>query len=153
VLGASEGANRINAAQVAGERGVRVHEEKQPGGGAAIALQLHTRGGAALTARAGVALGAPRLLELEGTPIEAPLQGTLLVVRNSDVPGVIGKLGTVIGEHNINIANFALGRAGGDAQGTALAVIQVDGAASAALIRQLRAVEAVHEVRVVELPA
>ena len=96
---------------------------------------------------------AARLLELEGTPIEAPLQGTLLVVRNSDVPGVIGKLGTVIGEHNINIANFALGRAGGEAQGTALAVIQVDGAVSSALIRQLRGVEAVHEVRVVELQA
>jgi D-3-phosphoglycerate dehydrogenase len=153
VLGASEGANRINAAQVAGERGVRVHEEKQPGGGSTITLQLHTRAGATLSARAGVALGAPRLLELEGTPIEAPLQGTLLVVRNSDVPGVIGKLGTVIGEHNINIANFALGRASGDAQGTALAVIQVDGAASPALVRQLRAVDAVHEVRVVELPA
>jgi D-3-phosphoglycerate dehydrogenase len=153
ILGASEGANRINAAQVASERGVRVHEEKQPGGASAITLQLHTRGGAALSARAGVALGGPRLLELEGTPIEAPLQGTLLVVRNSDVPGVIGKLGTVIGEHNINIANFALGRAGGDAHGTALAVIQVDGDASPELVRQLRAVEAVHEVRVVQLPA
>ncbi len=153
ILGASEGANRINAAQVAGERGIRVHEEKT-GGSSAIALALHTRNGGCLRARAGVALSgqSARLLALEGTPIEAPLQGTLLVVRNSDVPGVIGKLGTVVGEHGINIANFALGRAEGPSQGSALAVIQIDGAATPGLLRQLRAVEAVHEVRPVTLP-
>ena len=73
------------------------------------------------------------------------------MVRNSDVPGVIGKLGTVVGEHRINIANFALGRGEGFAQGTALAVIQIDGEATAALLRQLRAIPAVHEVQLVEL--
>ncbi len=154
VLGQSEGANRINAAQLAAERGVRVHEEAAPGGGSAVTLTLHTRDGGTLAARAGIALNSSgaRLLQLEGIAIEAPLEGTLLVVRNSDVPGVIGKLGTVVGEHGINIANFALGRAEGAAQGTALAVIQIDGAAAPALLRQLRAVEAVHEVRLVELP-
>ena len=154
VLGQSEGANRINAAQAAAERGVRVHEEKLAGGSSAIAITLHGRSGATLTAHAGVALAstAPRLLQLERIAIEAPLEGTLLVVRNSDVPGVIGKLGTVVGEHGINIANFALGRAEGSGKGTALAVIQIDGEASPALLAQLRAVEAVHEVRPVRLP-
>ncbi len=152
VLRSSEGANRINAAQVARERGVHVHEATH-GGGSAIALTLHTRGGGTLAARAGVALNATgaRLLQLEDIAIEAPLAGTLLVVRNSDVPGVIGKLGTVVGEHGINIANFALGRGQGAGQGTALAVIQVDGEATPALLRQLRAVDAVHEVRLAEL--
>ncbi len=155
ILGGSEGANRINAAQVASERGVRVHEEKTPGGSPTVAITLHTRDGSTLAARAGVALsraGEARLLHLEGIAIEAPLGGTLLVVRNSDVPGVIGKLGTVLGEHGINIANFALGRAQGAAQGTALAVIQMDGEATPALLRQLRAVEAVHGVRLIKLP-
>ena len=152
VLGASEGANRINAAQIAGERGIRVHEDRQPTGAGAVTLTLHPRNGSRLSARAGVALSgqSARLLALEDTPIEAPLQGTLLVVRNSDVPGVIGKLGTVVGEHGINIANFALGRAAG--QGSALAVMEIDGEATPALLRQLRAVEAVHEVRPVALP-
>ena len=155
VLGQSEGANRINAAQVAAERGVRVHEEAAHGGGSSVALALHTRSGSRLAASAGVALPArgARLLQLEGIAIAAPLAGTLLVVRNSDVPGVIGRLGTVVGEHVINIANFALGRAQGAAHGTALAVLQVDGEATPALLRQLRAVEAVHEVQLVELPA
>ncbi len=154
ILGQSEGANRINAAQVAGERGIRVHSEAAPEGDSTVGVALHTRRGHALAARAGAAPGSggARLLELEGIAIEAPLRGTLLVVRNSDVPGVIGRLGTVIGEHNINIANFALGRASGPGHGTALAVIQIDGQAGVPLLRQLRAVEAVHQVRVVELP-
>ena len=89
VLGASEGANRINAAGVASERSIRVHEEAQPAGASTVSLTLHARGGGRLSARAGVGPNgqSPRLLALEGTPIEAPLQGTLLVVRNSDVPG------------------------------------------------------------------
>ena len=150
-------ANRINAAEMARERGVQVSEVRQPGGAAAVTLALHTRAGAVLTARAGVAAGTPRLLQLEGIHIEALLVGTLLVVRNRDVPGVIGKLGTVIGEHGTNIANFALGRARAAGQagaaGTALAVIQIDGAATAALLAGLRAVSAVETVQLVELPA
>ena len=52
----------------------------------------------------------PRLLAFEGIDIETPLEGNLLVCRNLDVPGVIGKIGTTLGEHGVNIANFALGR-------------------------------------------
>jgi hypothetical protein len=52
----------------------------------------------------------PRLLEFDGIDIETPLEGNLLVCRNLDVPGVIGKIGTILGEHGVNIANFALGR-------------------------------------------
>ena len=55
----------------------------------------------------------PRLLSFDGIDIEAPLEGTLLAIRNRDVPGVIGRVGTILGEHRINIANFALGRANG----------------------------------------
>ncbi len=154
-----EGANRINAAQLAGERGVRVHEEHQPGGGSMLALTLHMPNGAVVAARAGASgsAGVARLLELQGTAIEAPLAGTLLVIRNSDVPGVIGRLGTVIGEHGINIANFALGRADGDGSPAgarmALAVIQIDGQGAPPLLDQLRNVEAVHTVQLVVLPA
>ncbi len=154
VLGQSEGANRVNAGALAAERGLRVHSSSDPSGSSTIQLALHSRDGHTITARAGTGSGNDaRLLELQGIRIEAPLTGTLLVVRNSDVPGVIGRLGTVLGNHGINIANFALGRAEGAAQGTALAVIQVDGAATPTLLHQLRAVEAVHEVRLVQLPA
>ena len=55
---------------------------------------------------------------LDGVPLEAPLTGTILLFENNDQPGVVGQLGTILGKHDINIANFALGRvAGGNAVG------------------------------------
>ena len=57
-----------------------------------------------------VAANNSRLILLNGVPIEAPLTGTLLLLANHDQPGVIGEVGTILGKHGINIANFALGR-------------------------------------------
>jgi len=157
LLEGSENVNRINAAAVAGERGIRVHEEKQDGhrGGAAnlLAIELHTPTGIS-HATATVIHGAqPRLLEFDGIDVEAPLEGHLLVCRNLDVPGVIGKIGTILGEHGVNIANFALGR---DRSGVepvkALAVVQVDAPVSQDVIDALLKIEALLEVRLVTLP-
>ena len=52
----------------------------------------------------------PRLTLLDGIEVEAPLEGTLLVIKNADKPGVIGQIGSILGRHGVNIANFALGR-------------------------------------------
>ncbi len=172
MLGHSDGVNRINAASVAAERGIRLHEQAQQGGigaaGSALRLTLHTRGHALSAfgtvlhhaphrAASGAATAsAPRLLSLDGIDIEAPLRGTLIALRNQDVPGVIGRIGTVIGEHGINVANFALGRADQShpsAHGMALAVLQVEGVVGDAVIKALRAIDAVAEVRLVRLDA
>ena len=64
-----------------------------------------------------VAANHSRLILLNGVPIEAPLNGTLLLLANNDQPGVIGEVGTILGKHGINIANFALGRSGTGAVG------------------------------------
>ena len=114
VLAHSDVVNRINALSVAAERGIRVHEEKKEegsgGAGTVLKLTLHT-GTGDKTASATVLHGSsPRLLSCDGIDIEAPLHGTLLFIRNLDVPGVIGRIGTILGEHKMNIANFALGR-------------------------------------------
>ncbi|MSO51338.1 MAG: phosphoglycerate dehydrogenase [Acidobacteria bacterium] len=69
-----------------------------------------------------VAANSSRLILLNGVPIEAPLTGTLLLLANHDQPGVIGEVGTILGKHGINIANFALGRNGMGA----VAVVNVD---------------------------
>jgi len=158
VLGPLEQVNRINAASVAAERGIRIHEEKKeaPRGGAGSVLQieLHTSN-AGITASGAVLHGtSPRLLHLDGIDIEAPLQGILLVLRNQDVPGVIGRVGTILGEHKINIANFALGRSRRDGAGesTALAVLQIDEPAPDAVLRELRSSPAITGVRQVTLP-
>jgi D-3-phosphoglycerate dehydrogenase len=162
VLAHSENVNAINAAAVAEERGIRLHESKVENGGAAsgLSVTLHTRGGEA-TATATVLHGRlPRLLASDGIDIEVPLHGTLIAIRNHDVPGVIGRVGTVLGEHQVNIANFALGRAAGsvsgaaakDGVGGAIAVVQVDGEITPAVIGALEAIEAVTRVRLVKLP-
>jgi D-3-phosphoglycerate dehydrogenase / 2-oxoglutarate reductase len=155
VLGHIEHINRINAASVAEERGIRLHEEKKEatlgGAGSVLKLSLHTSE-ATIAASGSVLHGtSPRLLNLDGIDIEAPLQGTLLAIRNKDVPGVIGRIGTILGEHQINIANFALGRSNGGASATALAVLQIDGEVTDAVLKELRAVPAITGVRQVTL--
>jgi len=114
LLSQSEHVNRINAATIAQERGIRIHEEKHESirGGAASVLSITLHDAAGSTKASGTVLHGdhPRLLAFEGMDIEAPLEGSLLVCRNLDVPGVIGNIGTVLGAQGVNIANFALGR-------------------------------------------
>jgi D-3-phosphoglycerate dehydrogenase / 2-oxoglutarate reductase len=155
VLGHSEQVNRINALSVAEERGIRVHEEKKDavsgGAGSVLKLTLHTRA-ADRSASATVLHGrSPRLLSCDGIDIEAPLQGTLLLFRNRDVPGVIGRIGTLLGEHRINIANFALGRKLHASGANALAVVQVDGQVTRPILDAFEAVDAITQVRLIEL--
>ncbi|MEO6807074.1 MAG: phosphoglycerate dehydrogenase [Edaphobacter sp.] len=173
--GEGEGAtaNRINAAAIAAERGIRIQEDKKEfttgGVGSVLKLVLHSSGvstgekGGNTSASATVLHGtSPRLLSYDGIDIEAPLNGTLVAIRNHDVPGVIGRIGTILGEHGLNIANFALGRATDPArtqaqrvpQGQALAVVQIDvpnASAATAAIEALRKVEAIASVRLIEL--
>lgn len=156
LLQGSENVNRINAAAVAQERGIRVHEEKQAShrGGAATVLTIELHSAAGQTGASATVIHGeqPRLLEFDGIDIEAPLEGNLLVCRNIDVPGVIGKIGTILGQHNVNIANFALGR---ERSGTkpvkALAAVQVDAPVSKEVLEALGTIEAIIDVRLVQL--
>jgi D-3-phosphoglycerate dehydrogenase / 2-oxoglutarate reductase len=158
VLAHSEAVNRINAASIAQERGIRIHEDKGGpaigGAGSVLKISLHTNTGEA-TASATVLHGnSPRLLNLDGIDIEAPLQGTLLILRNLDIPGVIGRIGTILGEQRINIANFALGRSARSRHipnGSALAVIQVDGEVTANALDALRTADGVTRAGAVTL--
>jgi D-3-phosphoglycerate dehydrogenase len=157
LLQGSENVNRINAAAVAEERGIRVHEQKQEShrGGAAtmLAIELHASTGTSHATATVIHGEQPRLLEFNGIDVEAPLEGHLLVCRNVDVPGVIGKIGTTLGEHGVNIANFALGRDRSGAKPVhALAVVQVDAPVSEDVLEALMKIEALLEVRPVKLP-
>jgi D-3-phosphoglycerate dehydrogenase len=66
----------------------------------------------------------PRLVELDGFRVEAVLDGLLLIYSNMDVPGVIGKIGTLLGQNNVNIAGMQLGRQ--QRGGRAVSVVNVD---------------------------
>jgi D-3-phosphoglycerate dehydrogenase len=157
LLAGSENVNRINAASVAGERGIRIHEIKEESerGGAAtvLTIKLHTAKGESSASATVIRDEQPRLLAFDGIDIETPLEGNLLVCRNLDVPGVIGKIGSILGEHGVNIANFALGRErSGPKPVKALALVQVDAPVSEKVLEALGTIEALLEARLVTLP-
>jgi D-3-phosphoglycerate dehydrogenase / 2-oxoglutarate reductase len=153
----SEHANLVNAAAIAGERGIKVRESKKPrpsSGGAANVLSVSLRTTAEEHRVRGTVLHEklPRLLGVDDIDVEAPLERNLVYMRNLDVPGVIGKIGTILGNHRINIANFSLGRqdkVSGTAE--AIAVVLVDSRVPEAVLEELRQVEAVKVARAMQL--
>ncbi|MDB3953376.1 phosphoglycerate dehydrogenase [Alphaproteobacteria bacterium] len=87
----------------------------------------------------------PRVVEINGTPIEAELGEHMLYVTNKDEPGVIGAIGGALGTAGVNIATFHLGRM--DAGSEAIALIQIDGAADDNTLTALRALPNVTQVK------
>ncbi len=151
---AHEKANLVNAASIAEERGIRINERKKSSSRGSAVNLLTVSLKTSQTER--TVLGAvlhgvsPRLLRIDEIDVEAPLQGNIIYMRNRDVPGVIGRVGTVLGQHNVNIANFSLGRAeqAQEPRG-AVAVVQVDGEVSEAVLQDLRKIDAVEVAKAI----
>ena len=145
---AHERANLVNAASIAEERGIRLTERKKPrdsGAAASNVVRMTFKSGQQENTLAGCVQpgGLPRLLEIDGIHVEAPLEGNVIYLRNLDVPGVVGRVGTVLGKHNVNIANFSLGRGMRGQEASAVAVVQVDGEINDAVLNDLRCIETV----------
>jgi D-3-phosphoglycerate dehydrogenase len=121
----ASGISLVNARAVASGRGVEVIESRSSRPRdftTLISVKLHTSAGERWVEGAVFEPGTPRLVSLDGVSVEAPLEGTLIVLCNDDRPGVIGEVGTILGRHGINIASFALGRGPSGAVG----VVSVD---------------------------
>jgi D-3-phosphoglycerate dehydrogenase len=144
-----ETVNFVNALHVAHERGLAVLETRRDEGGdyaRSICLTL-SGGDAAIAAEATIYSGREaRVVEVDGLPLEFKPEGTVVYLKNRDVPGVVGSVGTILGEGGVNIANFSLARGTGQ---RAAAVIAVDSPPPAAVLERLRRAPAVEEVRVV----
>ncbi|HSW50047.1 MAG TPA: phosphoglycerate dehydrogenase [Bryobacteraceae bacterium] len=154
----SQKANLVNAMQIAAERSLSVVELHQVRAGHMDAIRLELETDSGLTAVEGaVVLGKPRLLQVDGIYCEAPLAGHLTYMRNQDVPGVIGHVGTVLGRNRINIANFSLGRHEAPPKPgvplEAVAVVETDERLTEAVLAQLRENPAVKLARAVEFSA
>lgn len=152
----SQKANLINAAQIARERAIGVSEVRRGRAHFSDSLKLglktedidHTVEGTVFPD------GSPRLLSIDGIYVEALLSGSLLYVTNKDVPGVIGRLGTVLGDSGINIADFALGRGEQDSPGEparAVALVHTDEPLPAAVLDRLYRMQAVMYAKAIEL--
>ena len=152
-----EKANLVNAAAIAEASGFAVHEARKPksskgGAGSVLSLLLRTNSEEHLVKGAVLHARAPRLLNIDGIDIEAPLERNLIYLRNRDVPGVIGQIGTILGAHKINIADFSLGRrvANGKPQ-EAVAVVHVDDRVPDAVLSELKTLPAIHQAKAITL--
>jgi D-3-phosphoglycerate dehydrogenase len=90
-----------------------------------------------------------RLVDVDGVEMDAIPQGHLLLVKNDDTPGVVGHLGTVLGERAINIARMTVGRKPGS--GRAVMLIEVDSEVQPDALAAVGAIPGVREVRSVRL--
>ena len=143
----------VNARAIAAARGVEVTESRssrQRTFTSLLSVKLHTSEGERWVEGTIFEPASPRLVLVDGVDVEAPLAGTMIVIRNVDRPGVIGEVGTLLGRHGINIASFALGRGNEDAVG----VVNIDeGAQPMAdeVLEEIRRVAAVRDAVVIRL--
>ena len=110
----------INARAVAAQRGIEIIESRssRPRDFAnLLSVKIHTSDGERWVEGTVFEPGSARLTAVDGVEIEVPLEGTLILIKNDDQPGVIGEVGTILGKSGVNIANFALGRGKGGAVG------------------------------------
>ena len=95
--------------------------------------------------------GKPRFIQIKGINIDAEIGANMLYTTNRDVPGVIGTLGRILGEHGVNIANFTLGRSARD--GDAIAMLYLDEAPAPAALAALRETGMFQQVRALHFDA
>ena len=145
------GVNLVSALHLAAARGVEVVRVGLPANrDYSEYLELEARANGRTSRVAGALLGAghSRVVRLGDYHVDMVPQGSLVILRNRDVPGVIGRVGTLLGDAGINIAEYHQSRL--EAGGEALAAISVDARLAAPLIEALAKLPEVIEVRQVE---
>ncbi len=144
-------ANVVNAMQIASDRGWNVAEvhDKRSAHADTIRLEIITES-SATTVEGAVVLGKPRLMHVDGIYCEAPLGGLQVCMRNLDVPGVVGHIGSVLGSHHINIGNFSLGRSESEPV-ESIAVITTDALVSQDVLDELKSNAAVKLARSMQM--
>ena len=144
----SSSVNMVNAPYLAKERGMEIREIRNDGNGVyqtLVRVTVATSQGDRSVAGTLFGNNAPRLVEIFGIQVEADLAGHMLYVVNEDAPGFIGRVGSLMGEHGINIGTFHLGRR--DTGGEAVVLLSVDQAIPQKVIDAACALEGVKLVK------
>ena len=143
--------NEVNAPAFAESLGLKVTETRlSAAGDYTDLLELSAVAEGKTVSVAGAFFGAtPRIVNVNSRPVEARPHGVVLVLENNDRPGIVGRIGTLLGEHEVNIATMSLSR--NQAGGTALTVLNLDTAPDAALLAKIRASEDIKSAQVIEL--
>ncbi len=140
--------NMVSAPQIAKDRGITVETTNRDQQGAyegyvrlTVITEKQQRGVAGTL----FASGKPRIIQVKGINMEAELTPAMLYVTNEDKPGHIGRLGTLLGNLGINIANFNLGRA--EVGGDAIALLSIDGVVTADQLAQIASLPGVRQAK------
>src|SRR3984957_16587522 len=155
-----EKVNVVNAPQVAAARRLAVEEEtRRREHGFPNTLEVSALPDKAASNSAaeftveGTVLhdGSPRVLQINGIPVESQLEGTILYLRNRDEPGVIGQVGSTLGKLGVNIATFALGRRDETRGAEAVSLVRLDGDVSESTLDPIKGISAITEARLLHL--
>ncbi|HEY0368491.1 MAG TPA: phosphoglycerate dehydrogenase [Chthoniobacterales bacterium] len=143
--------NEVNAPAYAESLGLQVNETRHSAAGDytdLVELSVSTDGKSMSVA--GAFFGAtPRIVSINARPVEARPSGVILVLENTDRPGIVGRIGTLLGAHGVNIATMSLSR--NEAGGTALTVLNLDTAPNESLLAQIHGNEDIRSAHVVQL--
>jgi D-3-phosphoglycerate dehydrogenase len=142
----SETINYVNADFVAKEKGIEIESENLGDSQVyknLITVKLTTNEGTTTISATIFDDGVQRIVSIDGFDNEVAIKGDMILFKNSDVPGVIGSVGTILANNNVNISDFSLAR---NEQKEALAVILVDSPVSDKALEELASLEACKSV-------
>lgn len=151
-----EDVNIINAEMLLRERGIELNESRsQEMGAFSSSITAEVSGGGRTVKASGTVFGhnMPRLVSLDQYRLEAYLDGKLLIFTHQDVPGIIGRVGTAFGKHQVNIAQMSVGRAGDKPGGSAIGVLNLDSQPTQAALDEMLSIDAVDKIQTIDLPA
>ena len=141
---AEEPVSYVNAPQMAADRGLEVRDVSTTTSRDYVNLITVSGGGHNLGGTLGGLTGEPRLVLVDDHTVDVPPAENMLLVRNDDRPGVIGRVGTILGDARINIADMDVGRAPADA--TALMVVSTSTPVPAPVQDELRTADGILSV-------
>ena len=144
--------NFVNASHLAKARGLEVRRTRlgpHPAFAEFVELSTSGRGREVRVAGALLGDGHPRIARIGEYHVDVVPEGTLVMLRNRDVPGVIGRVGTLLGNAGINIGEYHQARL--EAGGEAIAAISVDGKLDTEVVARLRALPEVIDARQAQL--
>ena len=106
-------------------------------------------GGKTVSLSGTVVASEPKIVSIDGYPVEATPEGTLIVCRNDDVPGIVGHVGTILGKKGVNIASMTMGRR--VKGGPAITVLNLDLEIDNQTINEIGKFPGIRSVRLIRL--
>ncbi|TMD18154.1 MAG: phosphoglycerate dehydrogenase [Chloroflexi bacterium] len=139
--------NAVNARLIASGRGMKIVERKAAARGSYTSLITVRMHGHELSGT--VLMEEPRVVRIDSFRVDLMPEGRFLVSRHADRPGIVGRVGTILGEHDVNIASMMVGR---DApRGKAMMILAIDDPVAAPLLERLQQVDGMADLHYVEL--